>query len=92
MSPPTCHMAITRKNSSRVSHGISSLKTLQTDEESFINVSKAQQEHENYVNILKEHLETVIELEGDEKYPDCVFVEDPIVVVGNDVIFVCIND
>lgn len=45
---------------------------------------KAQQEHEEYVSVLKHRLGLeVIELPADETLPDCVFVEDAAVVCGD---------
>nr|CAG4708781.1 unnamed protein product [Naegleria fowleri] len=77
---------IIRKISPNVHHGISSKHDHMKDcssSEDFINKHKAEKEHQEYVSILKTHLEEVIELESDERYPDCVFVEDPIVVVDH---------
>ncbi|KAG2386380.1 hypothetical protein C9374_002826 [Naegleria lovaniensis] len=73
--------AIVRKISSKVSHGISSKRNAEEMDSEFINKHVAEKEHEDYVSILKTHVHHVIELESDERYPDCVFVEDPIVVV-----------
>ncbi|XP_057175322.1 N(G),N(G)-dimethylarginine dimethylaminohydrolase 1 [Triplophysa rosa] len=45
---------------------------------------KAQQEHEEYVTVLKHRLGLeVIELPAEETLPDCVFVEDAAVVCGD---------
>ncbi|XP_056588405.1 N(G),N(G)-dimethylarginine dimethylaminohydrolase 1 [Triplophysa dalaica] len=49
-----------------------------------VDAVKAQQEHEEYVTVLKHRLGLeVIELPADETLPDCVFVEDPAVVCGD---------
>ncbi|XP_012691606.1 N(G),N(G)-dimethylarginine dimethylaminohydrolase 1 isoform X1 [Clupea harengus] len=49
-----------------------------------VDLSKAQREHELYVNVLKNKLGLeVVELPADESLPDCVFVEDAAVVCGD---------
>nr|XP_039273228.1 N(G),N(G)-dimethylarginine dimethylaminohydrolase 1-like [Styela clava] len=41
-------------------------------------------QHDNYVNILRNEIGLkVVELPADEELPDCVFVEDVAVVIGN---------
>lgn len=42
---------------------------------------KAVEEHGQYVDVLRELVDEVIELPADEQYPDCVFVEDTAVVL-----------
>ena len=53
-----------------------------------VNLSKALNQHANYVRALKNMGLQVIELTADEQYPDCVFVEDAAVVCG-DIALVC---
>uniref|UniRef100_A0A7S3DEA1 Dimethylargininase n=1 Tax=Palpitomonas bilix TaxID=652834 RepID=A0A7S3DEA1_9EUKA len=48
-----------------------------------ISQEKAQQQHEDYIKALSEHSDHLISIEPDEEYPDCVFVEDAAVVVGD---------
>eukprot|EP00775_Hariotina_reticulata_P005417 gene5417-5650_t len=43
----------------------------------------AQQQHKQYVDRLKYLLDQVVELPADDKFPDCVFIEDTAVVVPN---------
>lgn len=47
-----------------------------------INLEIARKEHALYVEALKKLNLEVIELEADEAHPDCVFVEDTAVIVG----------
>ena len=51
-----------------------------TDES--IDIAKAQQQHENYVQVLQQHVATVTCLPALEDYPDCAFVEDTVVAIG----------
>ncbi|CEG83397.1 hypothetical protein RMATCC62417_17323 [Rhizopus microsporus] len=46
-----------------------------------INVELAKKQHEEYVKVLKEHVDHVIEVPADPLHPDCCFVEDTAVVV-----------
>mmetsp|Transcript_12268 Transcript_12268/g.18906 ORF Transcript_12268/g.18906 Transcript_12268/m.18906 type:complete len:304 (+) Transcript_12268:181-1092(+) len=46
-----------------------------------IDLDRADAQHEAYINALRSVLSTVIVLDADEQYPDCVFVEDPVVVI-----------
>lgn len=49
-----------------------------------VDATKAQREHEAYVDVLKNRLGLeVVELPADESLPDCVFVEDAAVVCGD---------
>ncbi|XP_028855865.1 N(G),N(G)-dimethylarginine dimethylaminohydrolase 1 isoform X1 [Denticeps clupeoides] len=49
-----------------------------------VDLQKARQEHEQYVNVLKHKLGLeVLDLAADESLPDCVFVEDAAVVCGD---------
>ena len=45
-----------------------------------IDLSRARTQHDRYVKVLRELVETVVVLPPDDAYPDCVFVEDPAVV------------
>ncbi len=47
-----------------------------------ISYERACEQHEEYLKTLKSLGLDVILLEADEKYPDCVFVEDTAVVCG----------
>ncbi|PFX25418.1 N(G),N(G)-dimethylarginine dimethylaminohydrolase 1 [Stylophora pistillata] len=51
-----------------------------SDPSEAVNYNKAVQQHQEYVRALKDLGLQVIELPADEKYPDCVFVEDVAVV------------
>ncbi|KAK4511812.1 uncharacterized protein ATC70_003811 [Mucor velutinosus] len=46
-----------------------------------INIELAQKQHDDYVNVIKEHVKQVIEVPADEAHPDCCFVEDNAIVV-----------
>lgn len=49
-----------------------------------VDATKAQREHEAYVDVLRNRLGLeVVELPADESLPDCVFVEDAAVVCGD---------
>jgi len=45
-----------------------------------INLAKARRQHQAYVQVLSQLVDEVVELDADERYPDCVFVEDAAVV------------
>lgn len=45
-----------------------------------IHLAKARRQHQAYVRALRQLVDEVIELDADEAYPDCVFVEDTAVV------------
>lgn len=47
-----------------------------------IDVERARAQHERYRAELARHVEQILELDGDEDYPDCCFVEDTAVVIG----------
>ena len=53
-----------------------------------IDLERARQQHANYVCQLRQLVPDVLVLPGDDSQPDCVFVEDPVVVCGN-VALVC---
>lgn len=71
--------ALTRKVSPRLADALS----METPT-SPIQMEKALSQHENYVSILqnKVGLDTV-EIDADDNYPDCVFIEDTAVVISN---------
>lgn len=46
-----------------------------------IDFERASREHGQYVDVLRQLVDEVIELPGDARYPDCVFVEDTAVVL-----------
>ena len=45
-----------------------------------VDLQKARDQHEQYVQVLRELLQEVLVLPADELYHDCVFVEDAVVV------------
>lgn len=51
-----------------------------------IDVKKAHLQHENYSDIIRANVEQVLEVEVDERHPDCCFIEDTALIVGQDVI------
>jgi len=52
-------------------------------EESAVNISKAISQQHYYKQVLKSLGVNVLSIAADETLPDCVFVEDPVIVVGN---------
>nr|CAH17923.1 dimethylarginine dimethylaminohydrolase [Suberites domuncula] len=57
------------------------LRMEETDEP--VDLGKARQQHEDYLQVLTELVGEVHVIPTDERYPDCVFVEDPVVVCGD---------
>ena len=51
-----------------------------------VDVQKAREQHQAYLNYLRQSGLKLIELEADEAYPDCVFVEDTAVALNNRVL------
>ena len=51
-----------------------------------VNVENARIQHRNYLDCLRNSGLTLHEIEPDEIYPDCVFVEDTAVVIGKKVL------
>lgn len=51
-------------------------------------VNKCIEQHKEYINLIKENCENIFvyELEQDDSYPDCMFIEDTSVVIGNTVV------
>lgn len=47
-----------------------------------IDLNLAKQQHESYLQLLKGLVEQVIELDADPSHPDCNFIEDTAIVVG----------
>lgn len=43
----------------------------------------AKRQHDTYVQILNSHVPNVIQVEVDENHPDCCFIEDTAIVIGN---------
>ena len=71
--------ALTRKVSPRLADALS----METPT-SPISIDKALSQHENYVSLLQKEVGlNAIEIDADDKYPDCVFIEDTAVVVSN---------
>lgn len=48
-----------------------------------VDLERARLQHAAYVAVLKGLVQEVIELPADNKYPDCPFIEDTAVVIGN---------
>ena len=48
-----------------------------------VDLNKAKEQHENYLNYLKESNVKLIEIESNEIHPDCVFVEDTAIAIDN---------
>ncbi|KAG0612001.1 hypothetical protein M758_7G182600 [Ceratodon purpureus] len=48
-----------------------------------VDLERARLQHAVYVDVLKDLVQEVIELPADNKYPDCPFIEDTAVVIGN---------
>lgn len=69
-------LAITRDIPSSLSHALSR----RNDDNNTINVDRARRQHKLYVHALQS-LVYGVSLPSNERYPDCVFVEDTIVVV-----------
>ncbi|XP_002129594.2 N(G),N(G)-dimethylarginine dimethylaminohydrolase 1-like isoform X2 [Ciona intestinalis] len=56
---------------------------LRMDDVEPVDMKKAMEQHETYYKIFKDQLQlNVIVLDADDTLPDCVFVEDPAVVIG----------
>ena len=55
--------------------------TLNTRKEP-INIALAHQQHKAYVEVLRKLIPNLIELPGEPDFPDCCFVEDTVVVIG----------
>ncbi|GAA5804337.1 hypothetical protein EDC94DRAFT_643032 [Helicostylum pulchrum] len=51
-----------------------------------INMDLARKQHDDYVDVIKQHVKHVIHVPADEAHPDCCFVEDTAIVVGDRVI------
>ena len=47
-----------------------------------VDMAKARAQHTAYVETLRNIVPNVKVLPADEKFPDCVFVEDPAIIVG----------
>lgn len=47
-----------------------------------IDVEKAREEYRNFLDTLRKCEVNIVELQEDESYPDCAFVEDCAVVIG----------
>jgi len=48
-----------------------------------IDFNLAKQQHENYIHVLEKLIETVIRIEADPCHPDCNFIEDTAIIVGD---------
>jgi dimethylargininase len=68
--------AVVRNVSSRFAEGALKLE----EPEEAISLAKAREQWTNYVSALKGMGLEVTEIEADDRFPDCVFIEDPAVV------------
>ncbi len=48
-----------------------------------IDLNLAKQQHENYIQLLQGQLKQVIQLKADSNHPDCNFIEDTAIIVGD---------
>jgi hypothetical protein len=48
-----------------------------------VNLERAREQHAAYVQILRGLVQEVIEIPADNQYPDCPFIEDTAIVIGN---------
>jgi len=48
-----------------------------------IDINLAKQQHENYIDLLEQLVPEVIRLEADPNHPDCNFIEDTAIIVGD---------
>lgn len=48
-----------------------------------LDLKKAKEQHELYLNYLTESNVKLVEIEPDDAYPDCVFVEDTAIAIDN---------
>ncbi len=48
-----------------------------------IDLNLAHQQHENYINIVNKLVQEVIRLDADPNHPDCNFIEDTSIIVGD---------
>ncbi|MBC7660281.1 MAG: hypothetical protein H7249_11295 [Chitinophagaceae bacterium] len=51
-----------------------------------IDAAKAHEQHERYAKLLQRHVSEQITVPVDENYPDCCFIEDTALVIGDDVV------
>ncbi|XP_024527694.1 N(G),N(G)-dimethylarginine dimethylaminohydrolase 1 isoform X1 [Selaginella moellendorffii] len=65
-----------------VPHTFSSCITMEKSEAA-IDVELARKQHSDYVNILRELVDHVVELSPMDEFPDCPFIEDTAVVIGS---------
>jgi len=81
MSPPSSKFLYKTAITRNVPHSLA--KEALRMEESEVDIEKAKAQHENYKKVLSDAGLKIYNMESDESLPDCVFVEDPVVVVGN---------
>ena len=53
-----------------------------------IDLTTARHQHTAYIQLLQQLVDEVVEVEADERYPDCCFIEDTAIVLG-DVAIIC---
>jgi dimethylargininase len=52
-------------------------------EQEVVSIDRARTQHDKYTDLLRQELRQVYVLPADNDYPDCVFVEDAVVAIGN---------
>lgn len=52
-------------------------------QEQVVSIDRARAQHDKYIDLLRQELRQVYVLPADNDYPDCVFVEDSVVAIGN---------
>jgi len=85
MAPtPTC-VLLTRG----VSPGFAAAQRTEDDGGAPLSASAASAEHEKLVDKLRLHAGRIVEIDADDKHPDCVFVEDCVVALPSRGFFAC---
>lgn len=59
--------------------------SLKQDESYIIDMKLAEEQHQNYVKLLKKICPNIITIDCDNKYPDCCFIEDTLVSFTNNI-------
>ena len=62
--------------------GVAAVAGLGTENFEPVDLDLARRQHAGYVRALKKAGVNVTSLPAEEEYPDCVFVEDPAVIIG----------
>ena len=53
-----------------------------------LDLTTARNQHNAYIQLLRQLVDEVVEVEADDRYPDCCFIEDTAIVVG-DIAVIC---